>query len=437
LAFCQGRHVILTASGGTGYLWSNNSTSSSITIGASGNYVVTATDNNGCTATASQNVTVYPLPSVSITPPGPSAFCAGGQLQLTGNGGLTYVWSNNSTTPDITVTGSGTYSVTGTDLNGCTGTASSVVTVNPNPPATLTPNGPLNLCNVSGITLNANTGTGLTYEWYRDGVLIPTATGATYFATAAGNYQVKVIDAVTGCFTWTQIANLTLSGGGPVVTVNSSATIGCRAHTIYLGYGPQNIVLSAVSVPPAASYLWSTGETTQSITVTQPGTYSVTAYDASGCSSAQTPQSQITIDVVDIRCGNRLQKIILCHVPDGNPGNPQTICVAPSAIPAHLSLHPGDCLGPCPGTVRMSRIITDEISTSLYPNPFSHSFMIHVENSQGEVIHMNLTDITGRVLISDYMFTETSEFGENLSKGVYNVELIIGENVEVYKIVKL
>jgi hypothetical protein len=40
------------------------------------------------------------------------------------------------------------------------------------------------------------------------------------------------------------------------------------------------------------------------------------------------------------------QKVLICHIPPGNPDNAHTISVAPSAVPAHLA-H-GDTPGPCP-----------------------------------------------------------------------------------------
>ena len=38
-------------------------------------------------------------------------------------------------------------------------------------------------------------------------------------------------------------------------------------------------------------------------------------------------------------------KVTLCHIPPGNPGNAHTISVSPNAVPAHLA-H-GDTLGAC------------------------------------------------------------------------------------------
>ena len=40
-------------------------------------------------------------------------------------------------------------------------------------------------------------------------------------------------------------------------------------------------------------------------------------------------------------------KTTICHVPPGNPDNPQTITIDDSAVQTHLTNHPGDSLGPC------------------------------------------------------------------------------------------
>ena len=69
--FCAGGSVDLTANpAGASYLWSNGAVTRTITVNASGNYSVTVTDGNGCSAQASQGVTVNPLPVASITPSG-------------------------------------------------------------------------------------------------------------------------------------------------------------------------------------------------------------------------------------------------------------------------------------------------------------------------------------------------------------------------------
>ncbi len=78
---CEGESVILTASGGTSYGWSNAATSPAITVNASGDYTVTVTDANGCSDTIGQAVTVYALPPSnrileSVTVPGGQTLCS-------------------------------------------------------------------------------------------------------------------------------------------------------------------------------------------------------------------------------------------------------------------------------------------------------------------------------------------------------------------------
>jgi len=71
-------------------------------------------------------------------------------------------------------------------------------------------------------------------------------------------------------------------------------------------------------------------------------TYCVDATDASGC----TVTDCVVVQVIDVVC-NKNGKTELCHVPPGNPDNPQQLCIAPEAVPSHLAEHEGDAVGPC------------------------------------------------------------------------------------------
>lgn len=87
---CGGHSVQLTASGAATYEWSPTAGLSDSTIAnpvaspaISTTYIVTGTDNNGCTDTASVNVTVNQLNAITFTPP--SATCSGQTVSFTVN----------------------------------------------------------------------------------------------------------------------------------------------------------------------------------------------------------------------------------------------------------------------------------------------------------------------------------------------------------------
>jgi hypothetical protein len=331
------------------------------------------------------------------------------------------------------VNASGTYTVTVSE-NNCTASTSETVTVNPLPVATITPGGPVLICSNNPATLTAGSGPGYNYQWFNNNTTLSGETNQTLTVTDTGHYSVLITDANNCSATSSQVQ--VLQGVGPEVTIQGPPQVGCLQNTIYIGYGPQSATLTAVSLT-AVSYLWSTGATTQSISVTTSGTYSVTAYDANGCPSEQSPESEINITVVDIRCGKGLKKVLFCHVPEGNPSNPQTICIAQSAVSSHLALHPYDCIGPC--SLYYNRLSEADMESlfTIYPNPSNSTFIISTNMYADQSVRLNVYDVTGRIVYSQNIISEKTEIGADLSKGVYHVEIIAGEESAIYKIVKL
>jgi hypothetical protein len=118
----------------------SGATQSSYTATRGGNYRVIVTNTvTGCSKTTGSAtvVTVNALPTATITPQGPSTFCAGGSVVLAANtgAGLTYKWKKNgayisgATLINYTATTAGTYKVQVTNSNGCSKTTATGVVV--------------------------------------------------------------------------------------------------------------------------------------------------------------------------------------------------------------------------------------------------------------------------------------------------------------------
>ncbi|HKR03911.1 MAG TPA: T9SS type A sorting domain-containing protein [Bacteroidia bacterium] len=156
-----------------------------------------------------QSITVKGLPSAGITASDPTTFCSGGSVVLNAPvyNNRAYQWKKGgtdipgATSSNYTASIGGVYKAAVTNtVSGCSKTTvpGKVVTVNPLPDATITPQGPTTFCAGGSVILSANTGTGLTYRWKKDGTTIPGATSVNYVATTGGVYKVKELNSY-GC----------------------------------------------------------------------------------------------------------------------------------------------------------------------------------------------------------------------------------------------
>ncbi len=166
------------------YAWSTGATTASIAANSPGTYVVTTTDGQGCTASASASF----IP-VNATLTGGTNFCDQGTLTANVSGGtapFAYSWSNGRTTAANAVNSSGTYSLSITDAGGCSTTLTTNVTVNPRPSLSTASTGAS--CNGNNGSVNLSvTGTGPFGFGWNNG-----ATTEDLGGLAAGSYTVTV-----------------------------------------------------------------------------------------------------------------------------------------------------------------------------------------------------------------------------------------------------
>ncbi len=196
--FCQGGSVVLTASSGTSYSWSNGATSQSITVITSGDYSCTVTTASCTSTTTAITVTVNPKPTAAVSAGGPTILCQPNTVVLTASAGSSWLWSNGATTQAITVSVTGNYAVVVTNANGCASDASAAisVTVSPQPAVSISAAPYTRLLPGLSTTLTANVlPAGVyTYVWRKDAVVIPGASGPTLTVDLdeLGSYSVMV-----------------------------------------------------------------------------------------------------------------------------------------------------------------------------------------------------------------------------------------------------
>ncbi|MEN9303107.1 MAG: hypothetical protein RL264_1536, partial [Bacteroidota bacterium] len=138
----------------------------------------------------------------TVTSVSPISSCVNGTITITGTGfsnitavkvGTTNVpftvVSSTSITIAPTTVVSGVVTVSNSLGNGV---GTQTITINASPTATITAGGATTFCQGASVVLNANTGTGLTYQWKNNDTNISGATAASYTANASGSYTVDV-----------------------------------------------------------------------------------------------------------------------------------------------------------------------------------------------------------------------------------------------------
>lgn len=286
------------------------------TVDSAGNYTLKVTNTqNGCIDLDSMVVIQSTPVTATITQTSP-VHCSGGSngtARVTAGGGsdsYSYTWSNGKTTDFINGLSAGVYTVTVMDSEGCSATASTTI-------QQLILNAVVNVNHqtIPGINNGSASvfGSGGTAPY-----TVLWSTGAVTLSIgglAPGPYALTLTDA-NGC---TIVRTLNVNAANCIMTGTGAGTnLSCS------GANNGTATINLVSALNPVTYIWSNGGTTKTINNLAPGSYTVTATDASNCPVVQTvqissPQPLIATvaSKTDVRCPSAADGSITVGVTGG------------------------------------------------------------------------------------------------------------------------
>lgn len=377
---CNGAFTVLSAPVGfSHYAWSNGETTRQIVVTAAGTFSVQTGTAANCLSPVSDDVIISQngLPCSGSTPPAAPTTtnvsrCGAGSITLTASGAATgqeYRWYDAASGGTLlssleslttSITASTDFYVALYEpltLLESSRTKATATVISFSKPV-LTPAGTTAICAGSNLIVEAPAGFS-GYRWTKDGSTL-TVTTQQIIVSQAGNYTVETGDGT--CFSvpsddlvvsvetvpvkptisgstivcGTGTVTLTASGSGPYLwstnetTQSISAGVGTYSVTVSNGScftTSDEFIVSAVAIPakpvitpigkevicvgavvalsaPAGftHYVWSTGETTQTLVVTEPGSYSVQTGNASNCLSVASDEVEI-LEGTSSECG--------------------------------------------------------------------------------------------------------------------------------------
>ena len=314
---CAGGTIQLTGTStteGVSFAWTgpNGYTSaqqnpqiSNATSDNAGTYTLTVTETaTNCTKTASVNVTVNALPTVTIS--GATTICAGTSANLTAQGANDYVWSNGQEGAEVSIAEAGSVTVTGTDANGCSNTANVTITIN-TPYVALNAMTDVVACEGDNVTLSASVAGAngpMTFVWtgpngYRISNQIIHLNGIT--TAQSGQYTVVVtttrtVNDLTCTATDSKSVNVTVNAL-PTITISGETTICAGTSANLTAQGANN-------------YVWSNGQEGAEVSIAEAGSVTVTGTDVNNCTS--TASVTITVNEPSVAL-NAMTDVDVCE----------------------------------------------------------------------------------------------------------------------------
>jgi hypothetical protein len=316
------------------------------------------------------------------------------------------------------------------------------------PPVVLTKNVTVELQNGIATVLPEDVNNG-SYDAFEIDSLILSKTSFDCTNIGANEVTLTVVDENGNRATGTAI--VTVVGAlpeKPVITVSrtNNTYTGGDANTIFLGYGAQQLTLTATS-SGANAYQWAPATGLSATNIAAPEfaptaageyTFAVTATNNYGCTAVS---DAVTIKVIDVRCGSNSTKVLICHIKSNNHEN--EICIDTISVQDHLNhgCTLGDCSmninRPVTGATENIAVVVNSLNVS--PNPLATHARIAFTLAEAGKYTLELRDVQGRLVKTLFaghgnkLVYQLNASG--MAKGVYFVKVVTGIQVMVKRII--
>lgn len=415
---------------------------------APGNYSVAVRNtHSGCVRSFAFTITEPPVLITGIAKT--DAACTSGSdgtAKVTVGGDsndYTYSWtgpfSGTKTTQEITGLSPGKYTVT-VSKNGTECTLSKSIDVNPIlADATITPNGPTAFYTGGNVVLSANTGSGYSYQWLKNGNELRGENNSTYTATDSGSYAVRI--AVNTCALTSKpivvVSKFTLPADNFTVTTFDET---CR------GKGDGRIIFTASADMPYSAKLTKDGVEINSQTFTNASPMPIEGLAAESYQLCFKVEGQEFERCYDITIGapkdlavlnvtvNNTQKTLHLSLSGGTTysiklnGSTYTTTNTDITLPALTGRNQVSVTTdrPCQGLFERDFVISDGIA--VYPAPFERNLLVGLGGNTSPVIGVKVYNAVGTLMYSGTVNNNSGSMTvplPDLKKGVYLMQLSI------------
>lgn len=345
-------------------------------------------------------------------------------------------YTTTAPVPSTTTAGTYTYYVSQANTNNDESMRAAItVTVNALPATpVITASGSTTFCTGGSVDLTSSATSG--NVWSNN------ATTATITVNATGNYSVTVTDA-NGCSSVSTPISVNVSNA-PTPTISATSTQACSGDVV------------TVTSSAADSYLWSTGDTTQSIEVTNTAAVYVTVTNANACDGVgQSATTNITFTATPTAAGSFTAAGNVVTFTNTSTGATSyswdfgDFTNSSASAPAHAYAANGAYTavltainGNCTDTVAFEISIevgieeNNSLTFEVYPNPASAQVFVAFENNDNATL--TVLDAMGRVVLTQAI----NEVGSlvlpvsvaELASGSYTLQIISENQVGVKRL---